>query len=86
MLHQEACFQGIGMVEIDLGPLLEGEVNQVLVVGIVVNDGDRSGVKAPENLLHHRCFARSAASRHSEYDSVVHRSNPCFSSSGMGTT
>ena len=72
MLHQEACFQGVRMVEVDLGSLLEGEVDQVLVVGVVMDDGNRRRMKAPEDLLDHGGLARSATSRHSQYDSVVH--------------
>ncbi len=35
MLGQEAGFERIGMIEIDLGSLIEGQVFEITIVGIM---------------------------------------------------
>ena len=40
MLHQQGGLEGVGMVVVDLGPLFEGQVGVVVVVGIVMDDLD----------------------------------------------
>ena len=69
MLHQKAGFQGLGVIEIQLRPFFEREVNQVAVIGVVVDDGDGGGAKATADLLYHRGFSRAGGTGKDEKES-----------------
>lgn len=70
--HHQLGVEGVRVVEIDLQPLLEAQVREVSVIGVLIDEGDATVLEAIADLARDRALSGRRPARDANDDGSVH--------------
>ena len=71
MVYQQGSFEAIGVIDVDLVPLLSRQVGKIMVVRIVAEHRGFDGPQPPHEVLDRGRFPRGAAASDADDDTTL---------------